>query len=191
MLLDYYENIFRTEGTRPDAIQEVVEAVGPRVTPAMNDTLLLPIMDEEIRVALFQMHPSKSPGPDGMSPFFFQKYWSIVGADVCLAVKNFLETGVLWQESNFTHLSLIPKVKDPKDATHLRPIALCNVVYKISSKVVANRLKVFLPSIISPLQSAFVPGRLISDNTLVATEAAHFMHKLRRQAEVFFLSNWI
>ena len=95
MLLDYYENIFRTEGTRPDAIQEVVEAVGPRVTPAMNDTLLLPIMDEEIRVALFQMHPSKSPGPDGMSPFFFQKYWSIVGADVCLAVKNFLETGVL------------------------------------------------------------------------------------------------
>lgn len=149
LLLDYFENIFKAEGIATEAIDEVVEAVGTRVTPGMNDTLLLPITDNEIK-DLFQMHPSKSPGPDGMSPFFFQKYWSIVGVDVCLAVRNFLETGVLWQESNFTYLTLITKVKDPKDVTQLRPIALCNVVYKISSKVVANRLKVILPSIISP-----------------------------------------
>ncbi|KAM5574202.1 hypothetical protein ABKV19_013605, partial [Rosa sericea] len=56
----------------------------------------------------------------------------------------------------------------------------------ISSKVIANRLKKWLPEIISPLQSAYVPGRLISDNTLVATVAAHFMHKLKTQEEGFF-----
>ncbi|XP_062005945.1 uncharacterized protein LOC133723131 [Rosa rugosa] len=157
-----------------------------KVLPHMNDDLLQPYTDDEIKRALFQMHPSKSPGPDGMSPFFYQKYWHIVGFDVCVAIRNFLEKGDIWAASNFTHLCLIPKVKNPTVASHFRPIALCNVLYRISSKVIANRLKKWLPEIISPLQSAYVPGRLISDNTLVATEAAHFMYKLRSQNEGFF-----
>lgn len=68
----------------------------------------------------------------------------------------------------------------------MRPIALCNVVYKICLKVHANRLKLVLPSIISPLQSAFVHGHMISDNTLVAEEVAHFMHNLRRKMDGYF-----
>ncbi|XP_062020933.1 uncharacterized protein LOC133737384 [Rosa rugosa] len=187
VLTTHYEHIFKSEGYDPLASNLILEAVQPRVTSQMNADLVAPYMDDEIKVALFQMHPSKSPGPDGMSPhFFFQKYWSIVHVDVCLAVRTVLETGQLPHESNFTHLVLIPKVKDPKTASDLRPIALCNVVYKITSKVLANRLKVILPQIISPLQSAFVPGRLISDNSSVATEITHFMKKLRTQAEGFF-----
>ncbi|XP_024195708.1 uncharacterized protein LOC112198837 [Rosa chinensis] len=65
-------------------------------------------------------------------------------------------------------------IKDPQDAAHFRPIALSNVIYRIASKVVANRLKPWLPAIISPLQSAYVPGRIVLDNTLVANEVAHF-----------------
>ncbi|KAK9929437.1 hypothetical protein M0R45_026537 [Rubus argutus] len=131
------------------------------------------------------MHPSKAPGPDGMSPFFFQKYWDLVGLDVSNAVIHFLTTKEVPLVLNFTHVVLIPKVKEPQDISHLRPIALCNVIYKIASKVLANRLKVFLPTIIAPEQSAFVPNRLISDNTLVASELAHFMHNLRRGKEGF------
>ncbi|PRQ31207.1 putative RNA-directed DNA polymerase [Rosa chinensis] len=82
------------------------------------------------------------------------------------------------------YVCLIPKIKT--DASHFHLIALCNVIYRICSKVVANRLKKWLPEIISPLQSAYVLGRLISDNTLVAIEVAHFMYKLRTQAEGFF-----
>ncbi|XP_062018153.1 uncharacterized protein LOC133734539 [Rosa rugosa] len=65
----------------------------------------------------------------------------------------------------------------------LRPIALCNVIYKICSKAIANRLKIILPSIISPFQSVFVPGRLITDNILVANGVAHFVHNKREGPE--------
>ncbi|XP_062007013.1 uncharacterized protein LOC133724332 [Rosa rugosa] len=183
ILMEYFTGIYTSPGTNVSAISAVLDAVDERVTADMNEELTRPYAETEIKDALFQMHPSKSPGPDGMSPFFFQKYWHIISTDVCLGVKNFLEKGDMECSSNFTHLCLIPKVPEPKEACHFRPIALCNVIYRISSKVVANRLKKLLPSIISPFQSAYVPGRLISDNTLVATEAAHFMHKLRRQEE--------
>ncbi|KAL6203306.1 hypothetical protein ACLB2K_027006 [Fragaria x ananassa] len=99
--------------------------------------------------------------------------------DVCTAIKSFLSSGVLHGDLNFTYVTLIPKVKNPKDMIQLRPIALRNVLYMICSKVLANRLKSILDKVISPLQSAFVPGRLISDNTLVATEVAHFLHTNR------------
>ncbi|XP_024163967.1 uncharacterized protein LOC112170934 [Rosa chinensis] len=178
ILLQYFQTIFSAEQVDEEAIVVVTAATPCRVTLQMNDALLAPYTNEEIKMALFQMHPSKSPGPDGMSPFFYQKYWTVVCEDVCLAVKNLLELVDMWPNSNHTYLCLISKIQDPKEAMHFRPIALCNVICRISSKVVPNRLKMWLPDIVSPLQSAYVPSRLISDNTLVANEAAHFMHKL-------------
>ncbi|XP_024196657.1 uncharacterized protein LOC112199901 [Rosa chinensis] len=182
----YWRQRSKIQWLREVAIETILDCLQTRVTEDMNSELLAPYLDDEIKRALFQMHPSKSPGPDGMSPCFFQKFWDVVESDVCRAVREVLLTGQISQESNFTHLTLIPKIKEPKLASDLRPIALCNVVYRIASKVLANRLKKILLQIISPLQSAFVPGRLISDNTLVATEVAHFMKKLKRQAEGFF-----
>jgi hypothetical protein len=103
-----------------------------------------------------------------------------VGAHVTREVPAVLNGGDMPKSWNDTIIALIPKVQNPEKVTDLRPISLCNVVYKLISKVLANRLKMILPDIITPTQSAFVPGRLISDNILTAYEITHHMLNKRK-----------
>jgi hypothetical protein len=131
---------------------------------------------KEVSGALNLMGPLKATGPDGFTAGFFQKNWETMGVEVCRAVLDTLNSGSMPPYLNMTHIVLIPKIKDPVKVTDFRPINPCNVLYKLISKVLANRLKKVLPSIISPTQSAFIPGRLISDNILAAYETLHTMH---------------
>lgn len=84
---------------------------------------------------------------------------------------------------NFTYIALIPKINMPKTATHYRPISLCNVMYKIISKILANRLKQVQPTVISSNQRAFIPVRLITDNIMIAYEILHTMKTRLRGKE--------
>ena len=120
------------------------------------------------------MGPTKTLGLDGMN--VYQKFWHIVGDSEVSIVLDFLNTGNMVSKINFIHIVLIPKVKSLEKMSDFRPISLCNVIYKIISKVLANKLKQILPQIISPTHSAFVLGRLIADNILVAYETLHTMH---------------
>ncbi|XP_057251329.1 uncharacterized protein LOC130591670 [Beta vulgaris subsp. vulgaris] len=132
---------------------------------------------EEIKAATFDLAPDKSPGPDGFPPFFFQKYWTLVGNSVVRAVKAFFHSGNILKEINHTFLALIPKIDNSSNANHFRPISLCSTIYKIISKVICNRLKSVMGKIIHPLQGAFVPERLIQDNILIAHEVFHSFSK--------------
>ena len=102
-----------------------------------------------------------------MFAIFYQKYWDKIGEDVIKIVLNILNFNALIVELNMTNTALIPKINKLTKISEFRPISLCNVSYKIVSKVLANRLKPLLSTIISESQSAFVPGRLITDNVMV------------------------
>ena len=157
----------------------VLDSIDQVVTPYMNNTLLQQYMPDELKRALFHMHPSKSPRPDGMSHFFFQKYWHIMGNDVTAAVLSVLNSGNTIYKMNCTHIFLIPKYNDLKNVSDYWPISLGNVVSRIVSKLLVNQLKLILPNVISDSQSAFVPNCLITDNTIVVFEVLHRMRNKR------------
>ena len=130
-------------------MNNVLNLVERVVTSEMNQSLLQNYTAKEVHRALFQMHPSNSPGPDGMSPFFFQKFWHIMGVDVTNAVLSVLHSGRMLHKMNFTHIVLILKKKnEPMYMFDFRPISVENVVARIISKVITNRLKMILPNII-------------------------------------------
>lgn len=103
---------------------EVVDCSETKITHAQNAELMKPIMTEEVKEVLFQMHLDISTGPDGMTPAFFQKHWKIVGMDVVELVRQFFLTGNMVQGLNETNIVLIPKKKNPTVVEELRPISL-------------------------------------------------------------------
>ena len=86
---------------------------------------------------------------------------------------------------NDTFLVLIPKVENPQMVSQLRPIGLCNVAYKVVSKVIVNRIKPILDKVVAPTQASFVPGRQITDNIVIAQEMLHTMR--RKKGKIGFM----
>ena len=122
-----------------------------------------------------EMAPLKAPGPNGMPPLFFQTYWTDVSMDVTHVVLSCLNSCSILKSINHTFITLIPKVNNLEKVSNFRPISFCNVIYKIISKLIANRLKPVLNSIISETQSAFIANRLITNNILITFESLHHM----------------
>ena len=145
------------------------------VTDEMRAELDKPYTSEEVGEATRQMAPLKAPGPDGIPSLFYQTYWTDVGMDVIQAVLSSLNSRSILKSINHTFITLIPTIQNPEKVTDFRPISLCNVIYKIISKVLANRLKPMLHSIISKTQNAFIVDRLITDNILIVFESLHHM----------------
>ncbi|KAG6397443.1 hypothetical protein SASPL_143610 [Salvia splendens] len=111
----------------------------------------------------------------GAFPVVDESLATYISRDVCGEVLRILAGGELDERMNRTMLCLIPKVEAPKLVARFRPIALCNVVYKLVTKSIASQLKTIMPALVGLTQVSFVFGRHITDNIVLAQEAVHSM----------------
>ncbi|KAJ9557115.1 hypothetical protein OSB04_011729 [Centaurea solstitialis] len=132
--------------------------------------MIRPFTDEDVRNAMFSIGNEKAPGPDGFSAKFFKATWNTIGKDVSIAIHNFFYRSHLVGELNHTLLCLLPKSPNASTVSDFRPIACCKVLYKCISKMLVERIKPALDGLVSRTQSAFIPGRRIVDNILMAHE---------------------
>ncbi|CAM8916564.1 unnamed protein product [Rhodiola kirilowii] len=176
----YFQGIFSSASCMnvSDMINSM-QCVPNIITEDHNRVLTEPYAESEIKTALFQLYPYKAPGLDGFPAGFFQKFWSTIKQDFIAACLSILYDGVIPPGINDTLIVLIPKQRSAVKMEDYRPISLTSVVSKTVAKVIVNRLQQILPDIISPAQSAFVKGRLITDNYLIAHEVSHFIKNKR------------
>lgn len=131
------------------------------------------VMDAEIKDGHWALKAFKAPGPDGLHAGFFQKFWLIVGDSVKEEVRKAFIDCKIPEYLNRTNVVFIPKMTGPESLGNYRPISLCNTVYKIVTKILVARIRPYLDKLVSPLQSAFVPGRRSVDNAIVVQEIIH------------------
>ncbi|XP_074278283.1 uncharacterized protein LOC141601875 [Silene latifolia] len=137
--------------------------------PHSLDIMVTP---KEIKDALFSIDQNKSPGVDGYSSGFFKDTWEVTGPTFNAAMMEFFTTGKMPRAANSTLIALIPKKDAPQFVSDFRPISCCTVFYKTVSKILANRMKTVLGDIVGLEQAAFIEGRDLFDNTMLAHELA-------------------
>nr|GFA47597.1 RNA-directed DNA polymerase, eukaryota [Tanacetum cinerariifolium] len=143
------------------------------------------VSHDEIRMAVWDLGDNKSLGPNGYSFEFFKKNWNFVGSDSCEAVKHFFNKGDFSKGCNASFIALIPKVLDAKIVSDFRPICLIGCIYKVVTKIMANRLGTVISDIVSNTQSTFVSDRQILDGPFIINEILHWCKRKNKRALFF------
>ena len=116
---------------------------------------------------------------DGLHAGFFQRFWLIVGKSVIKEVKKIFKERKVPKILNRTNVNLIPKIHGLEVIGNYHPISICNTVHKLIPKIIVERLRLLLDKIISPVQSAFIPGRKGVDNMIILQETIHTISRKR------------
>ncbi|KAL4297071.1 hypothetical protein GQ457_12G031040 [Hibiscus cannabinus] len=169
----YFTTLFSSSQPTPNS--SLLSNIDHCISSDDNTSLLRPFTDAEIIAAFQDINPTKAPDIDGLPGSFFRQHWELISSYIIQLCHDLLSRKIDMSCVNATVITLIPKVEDPVRMQQLRPISLCTVVYKIVSKTILNRMKPFLLGCISENQSAFLKGRLIFDNILIAHELLHYL----------------
>ena len=166
-IVNFYSSLYQeNESWRPMADGLSFYSIGA----AARVHIERPFELEEVLQVLKDVQGDKAPGPDGFTMVFFQQCWSVLEKDVMDFFGEVHMHGKFEKSLNATFLSLIPKKVDASNIRDFRPISLIGSVYKLLSKVLANRMRLVLDDVISESQNSFVGGRQILDSVLIANE---------------------
>ncbi|XP_027169406.1 uncharacterized protein LOC113769130 [Coffea eugenioides] len=176
--MGFFKDLFTAERDLPSLTG--LEIIPKLITDQENSRLTdIPSLTE-VKNIVFAMDGESAAGPDGFTGKFFTFAWDVMASDIYRAVVSFFCDAELPRSITATSIVLLPKVENPQDFKHFRPISLCNFTNKIISKLLSARLAITLPPIISPQQSGFVQGRQITDNFLLAQELVADIRKSNR-----------
>ncbi|MFS7958360.1 putative RNA-directed DNA polymerase [Helianthus anomalus] len=181
-VFDFFRKNFKEDSpVRP----EVDCAFDNKLSEYDANSLIEKFSAEEIKKGVFECGSDRAPGPDGFNMKFVKRFWGMLKEDFVNIFDNFYETGEFSKGCSSSFITLIPKSKDPKGLGDYRPINLVGIINKVVSKVLANRLKKVLGSVISVNQSAFLKDRLILDGPLILNEVFAWLKKRRDKAFLF------
>jgi hypothetical protein len=160
----------------------------PSIISAEEDAdLYKPVTLTEIKDILLHFKKERIPGPDGWTSEFFIHFFDLVGEDLLQMVEDSRIRGKIHGSLNSTFLVLIPKENNSLSFSDYRPISLCNLIYKVISKVISNRIKPFLARCISAEQLGFLKGKRIQDAIGAAHECIHSIKQKNLKALVLKL----
>lgn len=168
--ISFFANLMGESGETHKCLDAAVVRQGRCLDQQYKEALIKNVTNEEILTAIKDMPHDKAPGVDNFPIEFFTTQWTILGFEVCAAVKEFFETGKMHRRMNCTTVTIIPKVPNPSQVNEFRPIACCTTLYKIITRVITNRIKSIIGDLIGKSQSSFIEGRSIADNILFTHE---------------------
>eukprot|EP00253_Pinus_taeda_P018686 PITA_18686 len=181
ILPNHFQQVHQEQAVdRQRAIGKITSNIPKLVTEEHNELLMHPIQTQEVDEEMAQLKEGKAPGPDGFTTTFFHVFWDLIKVEVCQVVEESRALRWLLPSLNSTFITLIPKEENSITPHKFRPIALCNVLYKVISKVIANRLKPLLPMLISPEQSGYAEGRQIMDGIILTHEIIHLLKQSKQ-----------
>ena len=182
VLMQHFQSIAEKNNVdRSQFIKSITNNIPKLVTMEDNHNHNRLVTEEEVNEVIKEMHNGKAPGPDGFNVDFFKTCWEIVKVDILDVVEDSRKSRTVLRAINESFIALIPKLEKSMTPERFRPIALCNVVYKIISKVISNILKPLLPSLVSEEQTGYVEGKQIVNNIIQAHEVVHSL-KTKKQA---------
>ncbi|XP_022848848.1 uncharacterized protein LOC111371175 [Olea europaea var. sylvestris] len=151
-------------------IQREIITNDPLVSLEQGNSLIREITYDEVKEALFDIGDDKSPGPDGYTSCFFKNAWGIICDEFVGAILEFFSLGSMLKQLNHSVIALVPKSDHALHVGDFRPISCCNVIYKVTTKILASRLRLILGDIVDQAQAAFIEGRSMTKNIHLAQE---------------------
>jgi hypothetical protein len=183
--VSHFEHLFKASSSHNLLEKCSTASLFPQlVSAAEASDLYKPVTLPELKEILIHFKKERSPGPDGWTAEFFTFFFDLVGSDLLQMVEDSRIKGKISRSLNSTFLVLIPKENNSVSFNDYRPISLCNLIYKVISKVISNRIKPFLERSLSAEQLGFLKGRRIQDAIGAAHESIHSIKQKNLKALV-------